>query len=78
MTHVICININSTGNHFQLILIRKLYKNANITNFLHYGKTRLATVLNGISVSVQYEHLQTIIYKPLLLVSASVSDWRHR
>ena len=36
---------------------------------------KLATVPNGISVSVQYEHLYTILYKPFVsgLVSVSVN-----
>ena len=33
----------------------------------------MATVLNGIGVSVQYEHLHTIIYKPFLLSLVTVS-----
>ena len=34
---------------------------------------KMATVPNGISVSVQYEHLLTVIYDPPLLVSVSLS-----
>ena len=33
----------------------------------------MATVPNGIGVSVQYEHLHTIFHKPFLLVSVSLS-----
>ena len=33
----------------------------------------MATVPNGMGVSVQYEHLHTILYRPFLLVSVSVN-----
>ena len=34
---------------------------------------KMVTVPNVISVSVQYEHLTTVLYKPFLSVSVSVS-----
>ena len=34
---------------------------------------KMATVPNVINVSVQYEHLNTVLYKPFLSVSVSVS-----
>ena len=34
----ICINVYSTSNYFHL----KLCKNANIVNFVYYGKTRVS------------------------------------
>ena len=34
---------------------------------------KMVTVPNVINVSVQYEHLNTVLYKPFLSVSVSVS-----
>ena len=37
----ICFEIHWVLNCFQFIYIRKLYKYANVVNFVYYGKTRV-------------------------------------